>query len=226
MAWRPTQYLLEGELDNTTLGKVTGWMKFAGLKGKVTFDLKGDFHRDIRGAKIRFTGNGYEGDPKAASYMDGIALRQTGDAGDITAGLPPQDYSTYPYLEAFTEQNGRIVIELSPDQIEVIGRPIPVCESDPISRDKQNHNMARFLAGLSQEMNAPAVAVGPSQTLVSDPKFTHWVVEQGQIVGEAHSVEPASNGLSFSYVRLFNMPENAEFGYTETEKLRPKNVHA
>ncbi len=28
MAWRPTEYLLEGELDNTTPGKVTGWMQF------------------------------------------------------------------------------------------------------------------------------------------------------------------------------------------------------
>src|SRR5207244_2413334 len=54
MAWRPTQYLLEGELDNTVPGKVTGWMRFVGLKRQVTFDLKGDFHRDIRGAKIRF----------------------------------------------------------------------------------------------------------------------------------------------------------------------------
>jgi len=39
MAWRPTEYLIEGELDNTNPGKVTGWMRFAGLKDKVTFDL-------------------------------------------------------------------------------------------------------------------------------------------------------------------------------------------
>jgi len=39
MAWRPTQYLCEGELDNTNPNKVTGWMKFAGMKEKVVFDL-------------------------------------------------------------------------------------------------------------------------------------------------------------------------------------------
>ena len=39
MAFRPTRFLIEGELDNTHPGKVTGWMKFAGLKEKVTFDL-------------------------------------------------------------------------------------------------------------------------------------------------------------------------------------------
>jgi len=41
MAWRPTQYLIRGELDNTHLGKVTGWMEFTGMKEKVTFDLEG-----------------------------------------------------------------------------------------------------------------------------------------------------------------------------------------
>jgi hypothetical protein len=34
MAWRPTEYLIEGELDNTTPGKVTGWMRFAGMKDR------------------------------------------------------------------------------------------------------------------------------------------------------------------------------------------------
>jgi len=39
MAWRPTRFLIEGMLDNTQPKKVTGWMKFAGLNEKVTFDL-------------------------------------------------------------------------------------------------------------------------------------------------------------------------------------------
>jgi hypothetical protein len=56
MAWRPSEYLIDGELDNTTPGKVTGWMQFAGMQEKVTFDLNGNFHRDIRGAKIYLKG--------------------------------------------------------------------------------------------------------------------------------------------------------------------------
>jgi len=226
MAWRPTEYLLEGELDNTNPGKVTGWMRFAGMKERVTFDLKGNFHRDIRGAKIHFTGNGWEGDPKAPSYMDGMSTEQTGEVGDMTAGLPPYDYVKYPYIEWYSEENGRVVIELAPDQVEVIGRPIPACESDPIPREKQAQNMAGFLVELSQAAGATAVAVGPRQTLVSDPKFSHWVVEQDQIVGEAHSVEPTSNGMSFAFVRLFNMPDMAECGYIETHRLQAKNSQA
>jgi hypothetical protein len=40
MAFRPTEYLICGELDNTVQGKVTGWMEFAGMMIKVMFVLK------------------------------------------------------------------------------------------------------------------------------------------------------------------------------------------
>jgi hypothetical protein len=222
MAWRPTQYLIEGELDNTEPGKVTGWMQFAGMQGKVTFDLHGNFHRDIRGAKIQFHGDGREDDPEAASYMDGFAIHQTGETGDITAGLPPHDYGVrYPYLEVYGDDNGRIVIELEPSQVKVIGRPIPACESDPISRAEQSRKMANFLAGLSAETQVPAIAVG-DRPLVSDPTFTHWVVAEGQVIGEAREVQPDQNGTCFAYVRLFQMPAGAEYGRIETKYLREK----
>jgi len=159
MAWRPTEYLIEGELDNTTPGKVTGWMRFAGISEKVTFDLNGNFHRDIRGAKIHLTGDGDAKDAQAASYMAGMAQHQTGDVGDITAGLPPYDYGKLPYLEWYGDDNGRVVVEPDSDQIEVIGRPILACESDPVSREQQARNMANFLTEVSQATGAPVVAV-------------------------------------------------------------------
>lgn len=222
MAWRPTEYLIEGELDNTNPGQVTGWMRFAGLKQKVIFDLKGNFHRDIRGAKIHFTGEGIE-NAEAQRYMTGLALEQTGEVGDMTAGLPPADYvKNQVYLEWYGQENGRVVIELEQDQLEVIGRPIPACESDPISREEQARKMAGFLAGLSQATGV--VAIAPAQRLASDPAFPHWVTVDDQIIGEAHSVEAADNGRSFAFVRLFNMPENAEFGYIETAHLHRKDA--
>ncbi len=221
MAWRPTQYLMEGELDNTTPGRVTGWMQFAGMNKKVTFNLKGDFHRDIRGAKIHLTGEGHADDPEASSYMDGFALQQTGEVGDMTAGLPPRDYSSTPYVEWFGHDNGRVVIELEPAQVKVIGRPIPACESDPIPRSEQARKMANFLAGLSAEMQVPAIAVGGT-LIVFDPTFTHWVVAEDQIIGEASEVAPDQNGTCFAYVRLFKVPEGAEYGRIEGKHLRHK----
>ncbi len=175
MAWRPTRYLVEGELDNTHLGKVTGWMKFVGMKDKVTFDLKGDFHRDIRGAKIHLTGDAAETEPPADAeqYMEGFASHQIGKVGDITAGLPPYDYGKVPYAEWFGEENGRLVVELEPMQIEVIGTPIPARESYPISREQQNRNMSEFLGSVATEMNLPTervVCVGGSAVVEADKR--------------------------------------------------------
>lgn len=174
MAWRPTQYLLEGELDNTQPGKVTGWMRFAGMNKKVTFDLKGDFHRDIRGAKIRLKGNGNHDDLEAPSYMDGFTEYQTGKVGDITAGLPPADYvSGHVYVEWYSQENGRIVLELDQDHLEVIGIPIPACESDPISRHDQAQNMGEFLMGLAGELGAApenAVPVTEADPTPAEPQ--------------------------------------------------------
>jgi hypothetical protein len=153
MAWRPTRYLIEGELDNTAAGKVTGWMEFAGMGQRITFDLAGDFHRDIRGAKIHFVGQGRREDPAATKYMDGLAVHQTGKVGDITAGLPPQDYSIYSYIEMYADQNGRIVLELESGQVQVIGTPIPASESEPVSREEQNRNMAEFLVQMAREVS-------------------------------------------------------------------------
>jgi hypothetical protein len=148
MAWRPSAYLIEGELDNTTPGKVTGWMRFAGVPDIVRFNLQGNFHRDIRGAKIHFT-NEAQDDAAAESYMDGFSIMQTGKVGDITAGDPPSDYVKYPCIEWYSDDNGRVVIELDRNQVHVIGRPIPACESDPISREQQDRNMVEFLGSLS-----------------------------------------------------------------------------
>jgi len=149
MAWRPNKYLIEGMLDNTKPRLVTGWMRYLGLNEDVTLTLEGDFHRDIRGTKIHFYGLEYRNANlnKARSYMSGFATKQTGVVGDITVGLPPQDYVPYPYVEWYSQENGRVVLEFDSSQIKIDGRPIPACESDPISRVVQEENIIRFLSG-------------------------------------------------------------------------------
>ena len=149
MAWRPNDLLVEGELDNRVPGQVTGWMKFKGKRNKVTFDLNGDFHRDIRGSLIHLTGDsGQASLAHQGDYMKGFATKQTGDVGDITAGLPPHDYGKYPYIEWYSDQNGRVVLELDNSQIEVKTPPIPWIESDPVDRAVQAQNMASFMQGM------------------------------------------------------------------------------
>jgi len=160
MAWRPYENLIEGELDNTVPGRVTGWIRFLGMTEPVRLELEGDFHRDIRGSKIRFHNpspsdrnqTGALREIRKGSYMEGFSPVQTGKAGDITAGLPPQDYVPYPYIEWFSEENGRVVLELEPEQVEVIGKPIPWQDEEPVSRQVQAENMARFLARLCSDL--------------------------------------------------------------------------
>jgi hypothetical protein len=152
MAFRPTRYLMEGELDNTKLGVVTGWVRLAGLKGRIVLNLRGNFHRDIQGAKIRFKGNGKEDDPEAVAYVGGFSLEQNGKAGDITAGLPPFDFSGRPYIEWYSEENGRVVIEPDKSQVEVIGEPVPLDKAIRVSAEEQAANLKEFLDRLVQDM--------------------------------------------------------------------------
>ena len=95
MAWRPYANLIDGELNNDTPGKVTGWMRFFRRDMtplRVSFDLVGDFREDIHDRRIRLT-NPHPSDENIAldrkgTYMEKFAPVQSGVAGDITAGLP------------------------------------------------------------------------------------------------------------------------------------------
>ena len=165
MAWRPNEYLIEAVLDNSTNGKVTGWMLFAGMNERVIFDLTGNFHRDIRGAKVRLRGDGESVDNvMAQKYMEGFATLQKGKVGDITGGFEPADYvSGSVYVEWYSSDNGRCVLELEQEQIELLTQPIPAIESDPVDRKQQAENMAGFLCNVSKEMGLPeqnAIATG------------------------------------------------------------------
>ena len=94
MAWRPYENLIDGELDNRTPGRVTGWMRFVRFRDqllKVRFDLQGDFHEDIRGKVIRLSNHGpterNQTLDREGTCINGFASMQRGEVGDITAGL-------------------------------------------------------------------------------------------------------------------------------------------
>ncbi|MHC4329987.1 MAG: DUF2958 domain-containing protein [Planctomycetota bacterium] len=235
MAFRPTQYLIEGALDNTNPGKVIGWMRFVGLKEKVTFDLEGNFHRDIRGAKIHFTGDAYEDqqDVDPGGYFEGFAQHQTGKVGDITAGLPPCDYGSTPYAEIYSEQNGRIVLELEPAQIEIIGTPIPAIESDPISRKEQRRNMAEFLDSIAREMNIPqenAICIGSETVATANRRAANnrirgmkllpcKIRERLPSLGE----QDGKGGKAVAYAKCFTPDSSFSWLIAEGSPVRDKN---
>jgi hypothetical protein len=148
MAWRPTTHLIEGEIDNTQLGKVTGWLQFAGIKNPVVLDLVGDFHRDIRGTKILLSGYGRLG------CLQGFSTQQIGKVGDMTAGLAPHDYVWRPYFEWYSDQNGRVLLEPEPCQLRIVGTPIAADQAEPISREQQEQNFAEFRREAAQRIQS------------------------------------------------------------------------
>jgi len=228
MAWRVSAYLVEGELDNTRPGRITGWMQFAGIEEKVVFDLEGNFHRDIRGAKIHFQGDACEGDvpTDAESYMEGFSALQTGKAGDITAGREPVDYVNYPYIEWYSHENGRVLVELEPVQLEVMGQPIPAQESDPISRKEQAENMAEFLCGVADAMGIPdthsvstgdTVAVEQAKKVVANDKIRGMKLLPKEIREQLPALyaQDGKGGKAVVYVKFFTPSSSWTWWVTE-----------
>lgn len=230
MAWRPSDQLIEGELDNSVQGKITGWLQLAGIPEKVTLNLDGNFHRDIRGAKIRLQGNGQPDFQKSADYLKGFSVIQTGKAGDMTAGRPPADYAEYPYFEWYSEDNGRCVLELESDQVELLTDPIPAVESDPISRKDQAENMAEFLNSMANAVGIPenqAISTGNPIAVENAKK----VSANNQIRGmkllpkEIRNSLPAlgsqdgKGGKSVVYVKFFTPDSNWTWYSTQGEPI-------
>jgi hypothetical protein len=220
MAWRPSDQLIEGELDNTVQGKVTGWMQFAGMNEKMMFNLEGNFHRDIRGAKIRLRGEDDSLDvQKATEYMQGFSAQQKGKVGDMTAGRLPADYTEYPYFEWFSEDNGRCVLELEPERVELLTQPIPAIESDPINRKDQAENMAEFLSGMAEVIGIPqghAITTGNSVAVEKAKKVSANNRIRGMklLPQEIRNVLPAlrsqdgKGGKAVVYVKFFTPDSN------------------
>ncbi len=157
MAWRPNCQLIAGELDNTCPGRVTGWLEFVGLDARVKLELRGDFHRDIRGAVLRLKNpDPTEDIAGARQYLKEFALRQTGEVGDITAGLPPQDYVAYPYVEWYSDSNGRVAMDFDHENVEVVGTPIPWQTTEPVDAEKQDALLVGYVQNLMTAINREA----------------------------------------------------------------------
>jgi hypothetical protein len=150
MAWRLSKSVVRGELENRTPGRVRGRLWLAGRPDPIHLDLDGDCLRDLAGCRMVFTNaRPQEGEP--------IHLhdRQTGRVGDMTAsrkvtipdvsaeeaarlagaGQPiPGVCENALYLEWFSPQDGRVVIE-------GVGFDVRVSEAawrmDPGAEEKQ-----------------------------------------------------------------------------------------
>lgn len=113
MAWRLSANLIDGELDNRTPFKVTGWMRFFRRDMdplRITLELMGNFGGAITGKRLRLI-NHQPSDENIAlgregTSMEGFAPVQHGAVGEISTRLVlgPMDEALSQLLISLLEQ--------------------------------------------------------------------------------------------------------------------------
>jgi hypothetical protein len=82
MAWRITQHVVRGTLNNEQKGLVTGSIWLAGRESPLTVELHGNFLRDLAGGELMFE-NPNPVEP--AHEFPNLDPLQIGLTGDMTA---------------------------------------------------------------------------------------------------------------------------------------------
>ncbi|TVP79249.1 MAG: hypothetical protein EA353_06610 [Puniceicoccaceae bacterium] len=137
MAWRITDYIERGEIDNHTRGRVHGQIWLNGIDHPVQLELTGNPYRDLAGQRLKFLNPHPQPMP---DHLRRFAREQTGVIGDMTAArkvkildIPDDELKHYYtnkipmpyhwgnclYLEWHSVRNGRVVIEATDFVLEV-----------------------------------------------------------------------------------------------------------
>lgn len=193
MAWRVSDRVLEGEIDNTIRERVTGWIRIAGMSELLQLDLEGDCHPDLAGWRFRIVRTDPEPVGEEISVIDGLTSNQFGSAGDITAdqllkhfdctiteflarhhaGEPvPTQWRKALYLEWYSNSNGRVVIQSTRLAVERLGeRAFELTEADLHRKDREAQQELDELRrqGFIIEEVEPGVTLFRSPDANSDP---------------------------------------------------------
>lgn len=136
MPFRLGQAIVKGEIDNSKRGRVRGLIWLLGQKEPLKLDLEGNAWRDVAGAKILFVNP----EPLRQKQLSELRQVQQGIVGDITASRKvkhisasdeewqrcmeddkpiPFEWRNSLYIEWFSEENGRVVIETTDFDIQI-----------------------------------------------------------------------------------------------------------
>lgn len=136
MAFRLDKVIVKGEISNQERGRVTGKIWLLGRKEPVVLDVKGNCMKDLAGCALKFENPV----PRREQLVELLDSAQTGYAGDMTASrksrVPtvteeklmqllnhkkpiPYVLANTLYLEWFSEQNGRVVVESADFNLEI-----------------------------------------------------------------------------------------------------------
>ncbi len=168
MAWRIDEVVTHGEIDNTEEGQTTGKIWLAGRDAPLELNLAGDCWRDLAGTKLTFKNP----QPKTPESGEGLADDQSGVIGDMTASrrykLPavdeeefdrlyqakeeiPYEWRNTLYLEWFSDENGRVVIETQDFELKLTQHVWSMDEDAEDAQKLANLNAMRdFMAQIIQ----------------------------------------------------------------------------
>ncbi len=175
MAFRIHESVVRGELDNTHRGVVTGRVWLVGRDAPLVLELAGNCWRDLAGRRCTFANpHAVQGD------LSGLSEEQTGEVGDMTAsrkvrvpdlpisewlerkrqGLPaPEHMANSIYLEWYSDQNGRVVIESADYNVEV---SLPVWE---MTEDEEQRQQELNSEAMLRFMNRLEAALRPDKRI-------------------------------------------------------------
>jgi hypothetical protein len=169
MAFRIHDSVVRGEIDNRVKGIVRGKIWVCGRPEPVVLELRGNAWPDLAGCLLKFT-NPLK--PVPHHELDTLHPSQTGQIGDITASrkvrvmeipMPeaylmkkrgervPEHLANCLYLEWFSEQNGRVVVESTDYQLEISAPEwrLTPAEEEQRARDAAN-GMNWFMQKLTE----------------------------------------------------------------------------
>ncbi|MBK8038031.1 MAG: hypothetical protein IPK22_13010 [Verrucomicrobiaceae bacterium] len=168
MAFRLDQAIVRGELDNTEQGHLRGRIWLEGREQPLTLDLEGDAWRDVAGARITFTNP----EPRRQKNQGDLKPVQHGIVGDITVSKkvkqitasdeewqrcmedgkqPTFEWRNSLYIEWFSEENGRVVIESADFELQITEFTWQMDEAEEQAQQFANLNaMRNWLATIIQ----------------------------------------------------------------------------
>ncbi len=161
MAFRIAECVERGWLDASEPGRISGEIWVRGREQPLRLDLEGYPMADLAGRMLSFENP----NPQSLSCADKIHSDQYGMVGDITAsrkalhGEPPYEKNTLKtvnvlYIEWFSTQNGRVVIEATHYDLTVHGDALwHITDELEAQRQKMVSNgMSGFMDRLQQSI--------------------------------------------------------------------------
>jgi hypothetical protein len=185
MAFRIHDSVVHGEIDNRVKGIVRGKIWVMGRTAPVSLELQGNAHPDLAGCLLTFT-NPHECIPHHG--LESLNPIQQGSIGDLTASrkvrvmeipMPeaylmkkrgehiPEHMANLLYLEWFSQQNGRVVIESADYELRI---SVPEWRLTP---EEDAERARQAAAGMDHFMQQLTQAIEQQQRGQKDPE-TEW----------------------------------------------------